>query len=474
MAMDGYLVLGGVELANAARLETYLQTVGSPLDSPGACACFTADMVGDDPYTTPEEDGAPWYDPDVPESADFAGLRVLSVEGLDDYPVRRTVTNAVTGGGALGPARVMPRTITITGVLLGATCCAVEYGLHWLAEAVTGCVGNTCDGDCLTLFSCCPGEETPEDFQVRRRRTLRRVALTQGPTVVQRRGSGCTTGECSRGADLITVEIVLTAATPWLWTDPTPLLDVALPADDSDDCVTWCVHGTGPVTSCLDVSDACPVGSVSAPVVEDDEACDVAWPVADDPVTDPCAGTCRFLPCVDELSRCSDPHCAPPVPPSPATLESCYCLPLAVEREFYELDLSGRPGWSVDVPIITLRAGKDDLRNVTITFYKRPVGGDLLTCEEVAEMERCHPHSQFHVAYVPAGGVVTLDGQIGRSVVQCGATCETSRDVYGPDGAPPTFAPLDCATFCVAVETDIMNPPSPNARLLLSVSGRGY
>ncbi|MFG3370902.1 hypothetical protein ACIPWY_39745 [Streptomyces sp. NPDC090032] len=44
-----------------------------------------------------------------------------------------------------------------------------------------------------------------------------------------------------------------------------------------------------------------------------------------------------------------------------------------------------RPGWSVDVPIIMLRAGKEDLRNVTVTLYERPVGGDTMTCGEIAE-----------------------------------------------------------------------------------------
>ncbi|MFD8774467.1 hypothetical protein [Streptomyces sp. NPDC059916] len=477
MAMDGYLALGGVEITNEARLDTYLRTVGSPLVDHGSCGCptFTAETLGDEPYSTPAEDGAPWYDPDVPESADFAGFRVLSIDGLDEYPVRRSSTNAVTGGAALGPGRVMPRTITITGILLGATCCAVEYGLHWLSEAMTGCTGSVCEGDCLTLFNCCPGEEeAPEAFRARHQRTVRRVALAQGPTPTARHGNGCTSGACSSGADIITVEIVLTAGTPWLWTDPTPILEVALPDDDSDTCVTWCVHGQLPPQRCVDVVESCPVGTVSATVIDDAAACTgLRWPVGDS-VEETCDGTCRFAPCVDPTTGCTDPLCAPPVPPSPAALETCYCLPLAVEKVCYDMVLSDRPGWSVDVPVITLRAGREDLRNVTVTFYERPIGGEALTCEEVAEFSRCYPHSQYHVAYVPAGGAVTIDGQIGRSIVQCGADCETSRDVYGLDGAPPTYEPFNCADYCVCIETDVMNPPARNAVLILSVSGRGY
>src|SRR5262249_36861937 len=155
----------------------------------------------------PVSDLAPWYDPDVPESADFAGLMVLSVDGLDDYPVRRSTTAAVSGGASIGPARAQPRTLTVTGILLGATCCAVDYGLHWLGEALVGCTEGNCDGDCLTLYNCCPGQAmTATDFNAAHRRTLRRAALVSGPTPTARTGDGCAAGTCQLGADIVTVE----------------------------------------------------------------------------------------------------------------------------------------------------------------------------------------------------------------------------------------------------------------------------
>lgn len=105
----------------------------------------------------------------------------------------------------------------MTGILLGATCCAVEYGLHWLGQALQGCTGSACGGDCVTMFNCCPGEEeTAAAFNERHRRTYRRVALVDGPTVTTSDGDGsCTVGQRSIGADIITVEFVLVAATPW-------------------------------------------------------------------------------------------------------------------------------------------------------------------------------------------------------------------------------------------------------------------
>lgn len=443
-----YLSLGGVEIFNGARLNAYLLSVGSPLTSVGSCFCptLTNEVLGDGEYTTPDDplSPAPWYDSDVPESKEFAGLMVLSVEGIDDYPVTRTITTGVTGGGAIGPARVQPRTVTVTALVLASTCCGVEYGLHWLSEVLQGCVGGLCDGDCATMYSCCPGDDTltPDAFNAKYRRTLRRVALVEGPRIISRVGDGCGTGECQMGADILTVEFVLTAATPWLYTDLTPILEVVPPRDDTATCVTWCIR---------------PTVGVPAPGCEDE---------------------CRFAPCATAGLNCSDPRCRPPAPPTPTTAQGCFCIPLADERDCYDMDLTGRPKWSTDVPMITVRAGSQDLRNLTLTFYERTVADAALTCDQIADLKRCDPHSVYAVQFVPAGGAVTLDGQISRALVQCGSgpppSCESSSDVYGEGGAPPTWKAFDCARFCLCITTDIQNPPASSALVTVAVSGRGY
>ncbi len=473
MALLDFFSLGGVEVANAVRLNAYLKSVGSPLTEAAVCVCptLTPEMLGDLPYVDPATDVAPWYDPDVPASEDFAGMLVLSMEGLDEYPVKRTVTNAISGGGVLGPARALPRTIVVTGVLLGGTCCGVEYGFHWLSEVLQGCAGNECEGDCMSLFACCPEEELDEECFSEHRRTLRRVALVDGPRVIERVGTGCTAGECSSGADILTVEFTLVAATPWLWTETVPVIELVPPSDLGEECVTWCFPtGQGGPTNCFTLPESCSGGALT--VEPTDAACALAWPV--DEEEGPCDAPCHLAACTDPTAACADPLCQTPTPPTVAELQTCFCLPLAVERSCCELDLSECPAWSVDTPVITIRAGSHELRNLTIRLFERTPNHDGLDCEEIADQERCNALAVWTVGYAPANGAVTIDGQIGRATIECAGVCETSSDVYGEDGGPLSFPMLTCSSYVLCVESDVEHPPASDALLRMSVSGRGF
>lgn len=441
--LNDYASVSGNELWNTARLNAYIANVGSPFTTGGpVCSCetITPRLLGEDfdAYTTPEADPAPWYDADTPESAEFLGFLPLSVTGTNDNPRARGVTNSVGGGGVFGPSRALPRTITVTGLLLGTTCCGVDYGMQYLTEVLEGCTGDACDGDCFEMYNCCPEPgTTPEQFAARNRRTFRRTALVSGPTEIKRDGNGdCARSQCAAGGDVVTVEFVLVAGTPWAWTDPVPLLDVALPQPDLTDCVTWCLSAAviGP--------NFCPPGSCQF------ESCDAGQ--------DPCGDPLNMIP-------------APPQPTAPAT---AFCMPLAPERACYTIDLTDRPTWSSDVPTITIAAGTRDLRNVRVTFYEKRSADD--DCDATADAQRCNPVNDFVISYVPALNNVTIDGQISRAVMACGDRCTTSSTVYGnPDGAPVTVAPLSCALYCVCIEVDSLFPPAEDAQLSLSVSGRG-
>lgn len=433
--LTDYASTGGQELWNTARLQAYLLNVGSPFDTgPVICACATLSpaMLGDESviaYDTPATDPAPWYDADLPVSGEFLGFMPLSIDGLNNNPRGRTVTNAVGGGGVFGPSRATPRTLTVRGVLIGTSCCGVDYGMHYMSEALAGCSGDACDGDCFEMYACCPEEgTTPAQFQADSKRTFRRAALVSGPEVIRRSATGsCAQGNCS-GADLVEIEFVIVAANPWAWTDPTPRLDVPLPIGDPEECIDWCVE---------------------------------------------CSEGCLFAECGPASDACVDPRHRIPTPPQPSIPATAFCVPLGPERACYTIDLSDRPQWSNDVPIITVTAGSQEVRNIRITMYERQ-NETTLTCDQIADADRCAPVNDFVITYIPAGGSVTIDGQIGRATTECGGQCQTASTVYGDqDGGPVRINELTCASYCVCIETDGMFPPSPDAELSLSTSGRG-
>lgn len=438
--------IGGQELWNVLRTQAYLENVGSPFTTGASwCSCetLTAAMLDDsDGYSTPTLDPAPWYDADLPDSAGFLGFLPLTVSALEDNTRARNVTNAVGGGGIFGPSRQLPRTITVTGLLVGDSCCSVEYGLHYLSEALAGCTGDTCDGDCVEMFNCCPDAATTRaEFLADHRRTFRRTALVSGPTVTDRVGSGgsCAKGTCGANGDIIQVEFVLVAASPQPWTDVIPLLDVTLPIGGTGGCIEWCL---------------------SHVVSDDDIPCD--------------PGECAHAPCKSATNPCADPLRAVLAPPEPTTPNPGFCIPIASERACYTIDLSDRPQWSSDVPVITVTAGSSELRNVSVIIYERPAD-TTMTCDQVADASRCAPVNSYYITYIPANGSVTIDGQTGRATMDCEGVCQSASTVFGSaDGGPVKVNEMTCASYCVCVETDPLFPPAADAGMSLGVSGKGY
>jgi hypothetical protein len=456
--LTDYMAVGQQELWNTARLKAYLTNVGSPFTSSTDQLCgfdtllpaFLDDGTDDDSpnvvYDTPTIDPAPWYDVDLPASADFLGFMPLTITGLNNNPRGRNVTNGVGGGGIFGPTRVLPRTVVVTGLLIGATCCGVEYGMHYLSESLAGCTGDTCDGDCITMYDCCPDTTlTKEQFLAQHRRTFRRAALISGPDETGRVGSGagCARGTCSANGDIIEVEFTLSLGSPWAWTDTTELLNVTLPIGGTGDCIDWCLSKA--ITPADFVQ-----GLVCAP------------------------GECTHAPCKSAVDKCADPTKSVPAPPTPTAPDASFCIPIAPEQACYTVDLSTRPQWSSDVPMITVRAGSKELRNARVTIYEKPVD-TTLTCAQVAEASRCNPLNDFVITYIPANGAITIDGQIGRATIECDGECQTASTVFGSqDGGPVKVNEMNCAQYCVCLETDPNFPPAADANVTFGVSGRRY
>lgn len=155
----GYLSLGGNEIGNTARVFAYVRNSGAgiPLRNCDDCGDL-AEAIGDEAYSSPIVDGAPWFDPNRPETARFYGFYPTDIQGMEDSTREASVTQSVGDGGSVGATRYGTRTIRVKGVLLAADELAMSAGMTWLSRALDGndCAGGGCDGGPLCYWAACP------------------------------------------------------------------------------------------------------------------------------------------------------------------------------------------------------------------------------------------------------------------------------------------------------------------------------
>ena len=235
---EGYLTFAGVEIVNGARTMGYvdaLNIAGASGDGCDTCADLV-DALGGDAYTDPATDGAPWWEPNVPESGELAGFRILTpIEGLGST-VTRTTTELARGGGVVGPYRRLPRELTMTIELVSSTLAAATYGVAWLSKQLRGTecsplssefarLADTmgCGSDVLCMLSACAS--TPVEFE-RYRVNLFDVGVTRAQVVVRQQH----TREGRGGCDLVLtlVEVTFTAGDPCWYYSPVRIVDIDL------------------------------------------------------------------------------------------------------------------------------------------------------------------------------------------------------------------------------------------------------
>lgn len=155
---QGYLRLGEVEIANAARVETYVRNLlpGFPLRSCQGCEEL-ARALGET-YNSPLQDSAPWIDVNNPATYDFYGFYPVSIEGLDGSTVEATVVESLGAGGFVNAPRATTREVRVRGILIGATDLALRAGQVWLNEALAKnpCADGDCNGRRLDFYADCP------------------------------------------------------------------------------------------------------------------------------------------------------------------------------------------------------------------------------------------------------------------------------------------------------------------------------
>lgn len=425
---DGWACLGGIELWNQDRASTYAANGWAPqgwelsgCDTCGPDFALALEETNGR-YSNPGSDRAPWFSTTEPNSFDFGGLYVTSVDGLGPGPSTRSLTNRATGRGSfIGPEVQESPQVVVTGLLFGRTSCAVAYGYRWLTMALKGSAcGDGCDGDDLTFLDCCPGlcDDAPGfvsfaeclDPHIR---TLKGVQMISSPKITAEYGDACSC--CPDSAALLQVTFTLAATRPCVYRDPVAVAtDVPFDLTPSG-CVVWTL---------IDADDECPN-------------------------QDPCSAPADCL---------TDPFCpqpvAPPTPPAPSN--PCICLPLQTVQACVTIDAVDIPEWAEGDPIITINAGSKDMRQVTMTFIPNPLN------QPIEDLDPCTACGEVTLSRIPAGSSFVMDGTTRTVTIDCpGSGPADAGALLGSTGGtlPFRFPEIACGgtAYVLCVTADAMS-----------------
>jgi hypothetical protein len=170
-------------------------------------------MLGDTIYR-PEL--APWYSLQVPESAEFGGIWVMDVKGLDGAPGGREVTEMAGSGGAPGPHRDGSRRVQFDALLVACTNAGLTHGLQWLKTQIRATINRP--NSTLRYMAAHPGESAADPESLIRE--LHGVVMTQQPEVTQ--AVNASRGEHQQ-ATMYRVQWELTATRPYAYGPPVTL-----------------------------------------------------------------------------------------------------------------------------------------------------------------------------------------------------------------------------------------------------------
>lgn len=237
MRPEALLNIDGAEFANGYRAWIYLRAGLAPIEAgPVGCVCSALLRdLGSPTLTVPSGAGggqaAPWYVASEPESADFLGIMLTDVEGLDSSSTVSEVTDAGLGGGNASRQIEGPRELVFRAWLMAATDDGLEYGRRWMIDRLAQC--DPCGTSSITLRTACPPGDGSDD--ARGKWTLYGVVMTAPPAPTNR-------PEVDACPYLDEVEWTMTATDPWLYADP-----VACVASSVGAPVTLVPQAAGPM-----------------------------------------------------------------------------------------------------------------------------------------------------------------------------------------------------------------------------------
>lgn len=340
----GYLRVGASELANTSRLLAHIHH-GVPVtdavlsDPLTVCSACVPHVGYDDSWPGLQAvtggdyvvESAPWYDPSVPESAEFAGVWLMDAQGFESAKVSRDIAESVCVGGVPGRARLPSQSLSFSALLVACSDAGVRYGITWLTCVLRQADSRT--GVTIEYYAAHPSgtSATPESL----RREMRGVVMTSSPTLGDVAGKGG--GHDHRQATAYRVDWEMAATDPYAYASP--ISSAVIWESVTEDPITW----------------------AHAPDCVDTQACG--------------------LPTMYNAS------CEPPtVPVVSAAIPTCSgCLPVcAVERRVWTL--TGSTGAVCDDTVVTVSVANLGDDPLTVSLYWRPCGEDAL-CDREAPLQ---------------------------------------------------------------------------------------
>lgn len=185
MANDGYYGLGGEELSNHSRLVQLADAMGiNAVRLTKDKTDWVQQTRGGVGYGNVAN--APWYDPGYPASAEFAGIMVQEVRGIDDSTLESSVTEYVGAGGSNGKQRNATLTMVWSVVIVASTERGADFGKRWLDRRLAGTIQpGSCGGRELDYYRFANSAAV----KVHRRN----VATSRSTSVLRKRTSKCQT-----------------------------------------------------------------------------------------------------------------------------------------------------------------------------------------------------------------------------------------------------------------------------------------
>lgn len=406
----GWLQINDAEIGNSARAYSYIRN---------GVRNATLNIVTDDSWSQhnrwagvswvrPEVDtDCPWYDPTAPESAEFAGVIPVSVEGLDSTPLKREVVESASHGGAVTDPRTPPRVIRVEACLVAATPGGLQYGLGWLdARLRTDLCGVGTAARVLHFLDSAPlvddrltDEQIQADAGVRARQVVGTV-LTEGLSVEELFSPWI--GEY-RGATCARVSWEWTATVPWVWHATRRMVTGLRPATGS------------PVTASFERVDA-------------DGHCPASCDAGSSALVDPMDSGLMAL----------------PRPVSP--LVSSACTPVESRRLTWWMSTKDLPRWGEALPTVTVRTGATAERGLRLRWVQ---GTDSVD-------KGCSVVGEAMVTYLPANCALVLDARTGHAwaLLADGKQLDATGNVVGREGGPWRAPVMKCGKdYTLVIDT---------------------